>query len=243
MSSPSWVTAFLDLPADRFDRGVEFWQAVTGYALSERRRDDAEFATLIPPGGDAYLRVQRVDDGGAGLHLDLHVDNPTISAEAANELGGQVLVRHEQGYVVMRSPGGFRFCLVPGAAAARPRPATWAGGRRSMVDQVCLDMPPERYDEEVAFWQALTGWELKPSASPEFARLEPPESMPLRWLLQRLDDRGGVVSAHFDVAADDREAETARHEALGATVVRHHDWWTVLTDPAGMTYCITDRTP
>ena len=72
-----------------------------------------------------------------------------MAAEAAIELGAHVLVRHEEGYVVLRSPGGFVFCFVRHDAARRPRPATWPDGHRSLVDQVCLDVPPERYDAEV----------------------------------------------------------------------------------------------
>lgn len=242
-TSPTWVSAFLDLPAEGFEQAVDFWAGVTGFAVSERRGANLEFATLVPPEGDDYLRVQRLEEGAPGVHLDLHVPDPAIAAEAAVELGGHVLVRHEEGYVVLRSPGGATFCFVRHEASRRPAPATWPDGNRSHVDQVCLDMPPELHEAEVAFWQALTGWQLDPDVSREFSRLEPPDAMPLRWLLQRLDDAGGPVTAHLDLSADDRDAETARHVALGARVVRVHDGWTVLTDPVGTTYCITGRKP
>lgn len=241
-TTPFWVSAFIDLPPDGFDRGVEFWQAVTGYSLSSRRGIDGEFATLVPPEGDDFLRVQRLADGAGRIHLDLHVENPTVAAEAAVEAGAHVLMRHEAGYVVLRSPGGFVFCFVRHQASVRPPPATWPSGR-SQVDQVCLDVPPERYDAEVAFWRNLTGWEYAEVDSPEFARLHPPDSQPLRWLVQRLDDPGGPVTAHLDLCSDDRDAEVARHVALGATAGARHDWWTVLTDPVGTTYCVTRRRP
>ncbi len=241
-TTPFWVSAFLDFAPGDVDRGVRFWEGVTGYSLSPRRGVDGEFATLVPPEGDDYLRVQALASGAGRLHLDLHVDSPTVAAEGAVEAGAHVLVRHELGYVVLRSPGGFVFCFVRAQASHRPAPATWPGGR-SMVDQVCLDLPPSAYDSELAFWRTLTGWDLDASVSPEFVRLQPPDSMPLRWLVQRLDDDEAEVRAHFDVAADDREAEVARHVALGATVGARYDWWTVLTDPVGMTYCITRRRP
>lgn len=242
-TSPFWVSAFLDFAADDFERGVEFWHGVTGFELSERRGVDGAFATLVPPDGDDYLRVQRLGDGDGRVHLDLHVESPTMAAEAAIELGAHVLMRHEQGYVVLRSPGGFVFCFVRHHASRRPAPATWPDGNRSSVDQVCLDLPPEHHAAEVVFWQALTGWDFTGSVSPEFPRLHPPDGQPLRWLLQRLEDPGGSVAAHLDLAADDREAEAARHVALGATVARVHEGWTVMTDPVGTTYCITRRTP
>jgi hypothetical protein len=243
MTAPFWVSAFLDLPADGFERGVEFWRGVTGYLLSEPRGVDDEFATLVPPDGDDYLRVQRLGDDTGRIHLDLHVDQPAVAAQAAVGLGAQVLVRHESGYVVLRSPGGFTFCFVRHDASVRPRPATWPDGTRSQVDQVCLDLPPGSYDAELAFWQTLTGWDLRDLGDSQFARLLPPDGLPLRWLVQRLDDPGDVVGAHLDLACDDRDAETARHVALGATVVRVHPEWTALRDPVGTTYCITDRKP
>lgn len=241
-TSPFWVTAFLDFAPGDLDRGLAFWRDVTGYAVSPRRGAADEFASLLPPDGDDYLRVQGLAAGDGRVHLDLHVADPTIAAEAAIELGGHVLVRHEQGYVVLRSPGGFVFCFVSHAASRRPAPAVWPGGR-SMVDQVCLDIPPSAYDVEVEFWRAVTGWELDPDVSREFARLEPPDGQPLRWLVQRLDDEQAAVTAHLDLSADDRAAEAARHAALGATVGPAFDEWTVLTDPVGTTYCITARTP
>ena len=57
----------------------------------------------------------------------------------------------------------------------------------SLVDQVCIDIPPARYDEECAFWAEATGWELRAGSRPEFRFLVRPEAMPLRILLQRLD--------------------------------------------------------
>lgn len=242
-TSPFWVSAFLDFAPGDLERGVEFWQGVTGYALSERRGVDGEFATLVPPEGDDYLRVQSLAAGAGRLHLDLHVGNPTVAAEAAVELGAHVLVRHELGYVVLRSPGGFVFCFVRAQKSRRPPAVTWPDGHRSQVDQVCLDVPPSVYDAEVEFWRALTGWGLDPDVSPEFARFHPPDSMPLLWLVQVLDEDEAGVRAHLDLSADDREAEVDRHVALGATVGSVHDGWTVLTDPVGTTYCITRRKP
>jgi hypothetical protein len=242
-TSPSWVSAFVDFAREDFDRGVAFWSAVTGYAVSASRGADDEFATLVPPVGEDYLRVQRLADGPGRIHLDLHVEQPHVAAEAAIEAGAHALMRHESGYVVLRSPGGFVFCYVPHRAAHRPPAATWPGGTRSMVDQVCLDLPPSSYDVELAFWQTVTGWELDPDVSREFARLHPPAEQPLLWLVQRLDDEQHAVTAHLDLSASDHEAEVARHVALGAVAAARHDEWTVMTDPTGMTYCITRRRP
>ena len=239
-----WMSAFLDLAPDRFDDGAAFWCGVTGHRLSAARGPNAEFATLVPPAGDDHLRVQRLGEGPNRIHLDLHVEDPQRAAADAVSLGAGVTVRAEAGFVVMASPGGFPFCFVHHPASRPAAPATWPGGHRSAVDQVCLDIPAAGYDAECDFWQRLTGWELRVSPShQEFRRLIRPSGQPLQLLLQRLGDDDGPVRAHLDLATSDRDAETARHVALGATVLDVRPGWTVLADPAGSAYCITDRTP
>jgi Glyoxalase-like domain len=118
--------------------------------------------------------------------------------------------------------------------------ATWPSGQRSLVDQVCLDITPDGYDVEAAFWAELTGWERRAGARPEFEYLVRPHGIPLRLLLQRLDDaRQPACGAHLDLACD----EVSRHLDLGASVERRTADWVTLRDPAGLAYCITRRDP
>ena len=241
MTAPFWISAFLDLPSTSFAPATRFWSEVSGYRLSEPRGEHREFATLVPPAGDDFLRVQRVQDGPGGLHLDLHVADPRAAAEAAKDLGADEMADH--GYVVMRSPGGFTFCFVSQAAGTRPPPLVRDDGTASIVDQVCLDMPAAAHDEECAFWAAVTGQRLVDVDSPEFSRLVRPEGQPLQLLLQRLDEPNGRVRGHLDLAADDRAAEVRRHVGLGASLDAEGRGWTVLRDPSGVPYCITDRHP
>jgi hypothetical protein len=219
----SWLTAFLDVPAAAHQRTAAFWCAVTGSTLSAARGADGEFTTFDPADGDAYLRLQRIGTNRAGVHLDVH------SPEADFEPG--------------RSPGGLAWCAVWGEEDTRPLPRIWAAGHTSLVDQLSLDIPPEKYDEECEFWAATTGWELHETKRPEFRYLQRPEKQPLRILLQRLDDGDGPVRAHLDLATSNRDLETGRHRDLGAGVLRVRERWTVMTDPAGTPYCITDRDP
>lgn len=211
-----WVTAFLDSPS----RVAEpFWEAVTGWRLSARR-DGGTFATLVPPSGDACVRVQVVGDGPARAHLDLHVlDFP--------------------GLEVCRSPAGITFCLVGwDGEAVRPGPSAHG----SVVDQVCLDIPDQVYERECRFWSELTGWELRSSDLPEFAYLERPAGMGIRLLLQRIG--GAEAGVHVDFAAEDVDAEVRRHVERGASVVRRVPGdWTTLRDPVGREYCVTGRSP
>ncbi|WP_221177306.1 VOC family protein [Nocardioides marmoriginsengisoli] len=219
----AWITAFVDVPASRQAAAAAFWCGVTGSTLSSTRGADGEFATFLPPDGDPYLRFQRIGAGPAGVHLDLHEGDRDLE--------------------VLRSPGGLPYCLNEGESGVRPLPRIWAGGQASLVDQVCLDVPPSAYDAECAFWADATGWELHEGSRPEFRFLARPDEVPLRILLQRLDEENGPVRAHLDLATTDRAAETDRHRGLGARVEATRQHWTVLRDPSGATYCITDRDP
>ena len=65
----------------------------------------------------------------------------------------------------------------------------------------------------------------------------------MRFLLQRLGEPTGTARAHLDVATLDRTATREAHVAAGARVVSDHEFWTVMRDPVGRTYCLTDRRP
>jgi hypothetical protein len=237
-----WVTAFLDSPPETARATEEFWLAVTGTRPSPRRGPRDEFATLIPAAGDPYLKVQQVGQSvPGGMHLDLHTEDVRALAERVDELGGRTS-HHVLGYVICGSPGGLTFCLVGHPGRRRPPSQDWPGGR-SAVDQVCLDIPPSRYEEECTFWQQLTGWDRASASGREFRRLARPPGVPLAFLLQRLDDEQPTVTAHLDLACDDRDAETSRQQALGAEQVRRTDGFTVMRDPAGRAYCNTGRAP
>lgn len=234
-----WVTAFLDTARDHAQQTEAFWSRVTGYHLSARRGASDEFASLLPADGDPHLKVQTVAQSSpGGLHLDLHTDDVRALAARAEGLGARASDLGT-GYVVCGSPGGMTFCVVghPGSRAASP--AAWPGGR-SMVDQVCLDIPPSRWEEECRFWADLTGWELvDQDPADEFRRLRRPEGLAIQLLLQRLDDDQPMVVGHLDLGSDDYLTETERHLALGATEVRRTPHWVTLRDPSGRLYCVT----
>jgi hypothetical protein len=124
-----------------------------------------------------------------------------------------------------------------------PGPLRTNGGV-SRVDTLCLDVPPELYERECAFWAALTGWAARPAPVPGFAYLRRPAGLPARLLLQRLDDAvpGQPVRAHADFGCTDEKA-VAWHVSLGAQVAGTFPYWTVLTDPAGREYCLVNREP
>ncbi|MDT9592595.1 VOC family protein [Nocardioides zeae] len=240
---PFWVTAFVDVAEEHWDRVPAFWAAVAGQRLGPSRGEAGEFASLEPLRGHPHLKVQRVPSTSR-VHLDLHVPDPHRAAARAEQLGARVEHRSEHGFVVMRSPGGLTFCFVAHPACLRAPAATWPDGSVSAVDQVCIDAPARLHAAEAGFWAALTGWAPQASSvGSAFSSLRRPEGQAVRLLLQQVEDDRSEVSAHLDVACSDRRAEAARHEALGAVLVAEHDRWTVLRAPDGAAYCLTDRDP
>lgn len=97
-----------------------------------------------------------------------------------------------------------------------------------------IDVPADDYAEQITFWGGATGHPMRELDQPEFhgARLTDQSAL----LVQRLDE--GDARVHLDIHTDDLEAEVARLEGLGATVARRHDEWVVMTDPAGLEFCV-----
>lgn len=233
-----WLTLFLDFPAGDFDRGTRFWQEVTGSGISARRGPDGAFATLLPPDGDPYLRVQRVQDGPGGCHLDVHVDlaGRSLDDAAAEAVALGATVRHREPgeVIVLGSPGGFPFCFVP-----------WNGEKAvqetaNRVTQLCLDIPPGDFERETAFWASLTGQAAEPSPVPGYVTLAKPPGMPLKLLFQRRDqaEPGDRVTGHVDFTSESPEEDARRHSAAGARVTAVHSGWAVMSDPGGRPYCL-----
>ncbi len=232
-----WMWLFLDTPRADAERSWAFWSGVTGWPLSPRRGADDEFATLVPPRGGWWLKLQGVAHGPGGIHLD--VDDVAAAAAEAERQGASRVGAIGDEVVVLRSPGHLTFCLT-----------TWHGdsgqvreGASELVDQVCLDCPDDVHDAEVAFWAALTGWGWADVDEPVLSALRRPAGIPFRLLFQRLGEPTGPVRAHADLACVDRSTTRARHLAAGATVLREREQWTVLADPVGRVYCLTDRSP
>lgn len=235
-----WLSAFLDFPADELEAGAGFWQGVTGWERSAPRGRDGEYATLVPPEGDSFLRLQRLGSGGARVHLDLHVESTVDVSAQAVDLGATVVDDRldGDGFVVLASPGGVVHCLVPAGPSKLPPRAVW-DGHTAWLDTVVVDVAAGAFDDECRYWASLCGTgTVGFEGHPEFRGLvERPGA--LRVLLQRLGS--GDARAHLDVASTDRDAEVRRHEALGATAIEVFPAWTVMRDPVGVTYCVIDH--
>lgn len=238
-----WLTAVLEVPVGDLEAALRFWNAVTAARAMPSEGSSGESVTLTPDAGDAYLRIEGGTTSG-GCRLEVHTDDPERMAETAVGHGA----RHESmapGFVALQSPSGLHFDVVVwDGRHRRPSPRSWPDGQRSLLDQLCIDIPTDAFDAECDFWAALTGWEHRAGGAAEFRYLPRPAGMPLRLLLQRLDDPSrGSARAHLDLACSDTTAECRRHQTLGAAVQYRGRVWTTLRDPASIAYCITSRDP
>jgi hypothetical protein len=249
-----WLWAFVDRPLAQFDDSALFWAAVTCTRLSPRRGEHGEFATFIPSVGDACVKLQGVFEGG-GAHLDLEFEDHAGAVELVRQLGGRIVRDDPPGrWSLVESPSGHAFCVTGWGGASRKPPPVWVGRLdpvapndasdtgNNRLDQVCIDIAPEAFDAEVAFWSALTGWAARPGRYPEFHYLDAPPQLSIRILFQRLGS-SRPTSAHLDFACSDLPAVRAQHELLGARRVAEGPAWTVMRDPVGGVYCLTQRDP
>jgi hypothetical protein len=242
-----WVHVSLDLPPEEIYRGAAFWCSALDWTLSDPWPDNPEFRTfLAPDGADPYLILQLID-GPPRIHLDFEVTDRDSVADELIGLGASQL-RTRELWRTLQSPGGLPFCLVESSSHGNRPAARGPAGRRSRLVQVCIDSPAALHEREVAFWKAATGWRWEPSqdAEGEFAgKLYPDPGSPIQLLLQQLgsDDPATSVRAHFDLGADDRQAEAARMATLGATRLWDGRGWITLRDPAGLLFCVTGNSP
>ncbi len=107
---------------------------------------------------------------------------------------------------------------------------------RSRLTAVLVDVPAATREQAAKFWSAALGHssEQVPN-NPEydyFGEVTPG----IEFMVQGTgDDRPRV---HFDIESDDVDAEVARLEALGATVIERVKSWVVMRDPVGTTFCV-----
>ena len=92
-------------------RSSEFWKSALG-RTGRQGTIHPEFEVLDGRFNGVTGIVQRVADGPAGVHLDVHTDD--VDAEVARlvGLGASEIARHG-GWVVLTDPSGIAFCVVP----------------------------------------------------------------------------------------------------------------------------------
>lgn len=242
MAEIVWLNVVIDIPAEDFDAVGEFWAQATGTTMGDVHPEHDEFVHLLPASGDMHLELQRIDDGPAGVHLDLVVHDIAAVTDRAVSLGATVIAR--PGHAVLNTPGGVVFCIVPGGDESERAPVINQQHPHA-ADQISLDVPHEHFEADVEFWSALTGWPVNDPVLPEFRSFDQPPHLPIRLLVQQLgkSDTGGARS-HLDISAGShREDVASAHITAGSSIVERHEYWSALRDPGQMVYCVTNRQP
>src|SRR5579863_8271057 len=91
----------IDVPPDEHDREVAFWSAALGQPPKQGEHFP-EYHGIALHGQDFGFLIQRLGDGPARVHLDIHTDD--LGAER---------VEFVHAWWIMRDPAGLLFCVVP----------------------------------------------------------------------------------------------------------------------------------
>lgn len=101
----------IDVPLTEHDRELAFWSAATGQPLTQFDRHP-EYHGAALHGQDLWLLIQRLDEGQARVHIDIHTDDPAAEKARLEKLGAQP-VQQAHSWQVMRDPAGLLFCIIP----------------------------------------------------------------------------------------------------------------------------------
>jgi Glyoxalase-like domain len=103
-------TVVIDVPTGDHDHELAFWEAAVGQPLSQF--DYPEYHGGQLPRQDFWLLIQRLGEGAARVHVDIHTDDVDAEVERLERLGAQ-RVQRAHSWWVMRDPAGLLFCVIP----------------------------------------------------------------------------------------------------------------------------------
>lgn len=106
---------------------------------------------------------------------------------------------------------------------------------RTRLGCIVIDTPTDRVNEAAAFWAAALGGRAEVDAEGKYAEIDGQGD--IKVLVQAVDHAARV---HLDIEADDKEAEVARLERLGARTVAWIKGWIVMQAPTGHRFCIVN---
>jgi hypothetical protein len=112
-----------DVPPQAHDAELAFWQEVTGEQLVHYTKYPEYHGGRLN-GEDLGLLIQRLDQGEARVHVDIHTDD--LDAEVTRlERAGAKRVRQIHEWWVMRDPAGMLFCVIPEQPGALTEANAW----------------------------------------------------------------------------------------------------------------------
>jgi hypothetical protein len=90
---------------------MAFWSAATRSPLAQFD-GHPEYHGAALHGQQFWLLIQRLGDGPARVHMDIHTDGLAAEVLRLRNLGAE-LVQQVHSWQVMRDPAGLLFCVVP----------------------------------------------------------------------------------------------------------------------------------
>lgn len=99
-----------------------------------------------------------------------------------------------------------------------------------------IDCKETEPDDAAAFWGAALGMRSLGHDGPDYVVLDA-GARDIHVEVQRVTHESRV---HLDLETDDRPAEVARLEGLGAKQVGEGPRWTVMEAPTGQRFCVVD---
>ena len=109
---------------------------------------------------------------------------------------------------------------------------------KSRLGTLIIDCEHDDLMAHAQFWSQALGLRVTPGeaqANNKYIALEGGPEDDVRVLLQSVDHESRI---HIDIETDDRVAEVARLENLGAEVVASTERWEVLQAPSGHRFCV-----
>lgn len=104
-------TVVVDVPADGYDAELAFWQGALGTPYTQLEAFPDFHATLLFDGKLAVM-TQRLGEGTARVHLDIHTDDLDAEVARLERLGAR-RVRQVNHWWIMEDPAGLPFCVLP----------------------------------------------------------------------------------------------------------------------------------
>jgi len=101
----------IDVPPADHARELAFWQGATGEPLEQFERHP-EYHGAALHGHGFWLLIQRLEEGAAGVHLDIHTDDLAAEVARLEQLGAR-RVQELPFWQVLRDPAGLLFCVIP----------------------------------------------------------------------------------------------------------------------------------
>lgn len=101
----------IDVPGTVHEAEVAFWQGALGRTMRRFEAYPDFHGAELDATGYGML-IQRLGEGEARLHLDIHTTDRTAEVERLTALGATVLHTGPD-WSVLRDPAGLVFCVVP----------------------------------------------------------------------------------------------------------------------------------